>query len=225
MSFSSEVREQLVLIPFKKACCRESFGKGKELLPFVPSCANDMGCYLRGVFVKCGFVSRPSRNFMLSFLPGSEEYAAYLSGLLTEAGLPPHISTRRGKPLLYYRDSESIEDVISFIGGVKISLGMISDKVMNDVRNNANRLCNAETANLDRMARAAAEQCEAIRKIIRLGAFGGLPAELRECAELRLANPDMSLEELRKLLREPISRSGLNHRLKRITELAETIGE
>jgi DNA-binding protein WhiA len=102
-------------------------------------------------------------------------------------------------------------------------LKILSEKVLSDVRNNANRLCNAETANLDRTARAAAEQCEAIKTIVDLGAMHNLPPELRECAELRLANPDMSLAQLRELFREPVSKSGINHRFKKLIQIAETL--
>ena len=94
---------------------------------------------------------------------------------------------------------------------------------MSDVRNAANRICNAETANLDRTARAAAEQCEAIKIIQKHGAMHNLSPELRECAELRLANPDMSLTQLREQLHEPVSKSGLNHRFKKLIEIAEML--
>ena len=130
---------------------------------------------------------------------------------------------RKGKPLIYFKKSEDIEDILSLCGAVKAALDIISSKVMSDVRNNANRVTNAETANLDRMARAAAEQTGAINIIVARGALCNLPFELRECAELRLANPDMSLSELRALMREPVSKSGLNHRFRRIMEIAEEL--
>ena len=128
---------------------------------------------------------------------------------------------RRGKPVLYYKAGESIEDFLSYIGATKAALDIISSKVMSDVRNNTNRICNAETANLDRTAIASAEQCEAIRYIAKRGAMNELPPELRECAELRLENPDMPLSKLAELFREPVSKSGINHRLKKLTEFAE----
>lgn len=222
MSFSTDIKNQLLETEPKKQCCRESIKAGKELVPFCGDCDKDLGMYLRGVFLKYGSISAPGRNFMMSFsLPDSEKNE-YIFGLLDDIGLTPKRSVRRNKPLLYYKASESIEDVLSFIGGTKAALDIISAKVMSDVRNNTNRLCNAETANLDRTAKAAAEQCEAIKIIEKYGALQNLPAELRECAELRIANPDMSLAQLRELLSAPVSKSGLNHRFRKLIEIAES---
>ncbi len=223
MSFSSEIKEQLLSVEIKKQCCRDSFEAGKALADFSPECHRDCGVYLRGVFIKCGSISAPGRNFMLSFYIKDEQLADRIALLLDEAGMSPKRSSRHGNPLLYYKAAESIEDVLSFIGGTKAALKIISAKVMSDVRNSTNRLCNAETANLDRIARAAAEQSEAIKIIQKCGALQNLPRELRECAELRLANPDMSLSQLRGLLSEPVSKSGLNHRFKKLIEMSEDL--
>ncbi len=223
MSFTSQIKDQLVESIPKKDCCKSSLTAGFEMLPFTAVCDKDLGCYLRGVFLKCGNVTSPGRNFMLSFTLQSDEYADYLFELLDTTGIEPKRSVRKGKPVVYFKASESIEDMLSFIGGTKAVLKILSEKVLSDVRNNANRLCNAETANLDRTARAAAEQCEAIKTIVDLGAMHNLPPELRECAELRLANPDMSLTQLRELFREPVSKSGINHRFKKLIQIAETL--
>lgn len=223
MSFSSDIKVQLQEITVKKDCCKNSLSAGLELSHFNENCDKDAGCYLRGVFIKCGSVSAPGRNFMLSFTLPSDEFTDYLSELLDGLGLPAKRTLRKGKNVLYYKASESIEDLLSYIGATKVALDIISAKVLSDVRNNMNRLCNAETANMDRMARAAAEQREAIMIIENHGAMHNLNAELRECAELRLQNPDMSLSELRNLFREPVSKSGLNHRFKKLIEIAEML--
>ncbi len=223
MSYSSEVKEQLASIEMKKECCRRNYLLGLELGRADPSCEKDIGAFMRGVFVKCGYIGSPERDSILTFALPDVERAEYISDLLSESGIPPKTTVRKGKPLLYYKKSEDIEDVISLCGGVKAALDMISAKVISDVRNNANRITNAETANLDRMARAAAAQVDAIKKIESFGMLPNLPPELRECAELRLANPDMSLAELRGLMREPVSKSGLNYRFKRLIETADEL--
>lgn len=223
MSFSSEIKDQLLSNEPKKDCCRKNIENGKSLLPFDENCDRDSGCYLRGVFLKCGHISSPDRNFMLDFTPPDDAFADYLETLLEEFGFPAKRSTRKGKPVLYFKASESIEDILAFIGGTKAALDIMRFKVMSDVRNTANRICNAETANLDRTAKAAAEQCEAIKVIQKHGAMHNLPPELRECAELRLANPDMSLNQLLELLHESVSKSGLNHRFRKLIEIAETL--
>lgn len=223
MSFSSDIKQQLKDCELKKQCCRDSFAAGNSLSSFEPRCDKDNGIYLRGAFVKCGSVSAPGRNFMLSFSPPDEAAAERIAGILEPIGLPPKRSVRRGKPLLYFKASESIEDVLAFMGATKATLEIINAKIMSEVRNSTNRLCNAETANLDRTAKAAAEQCEAIKILEKHGALQNLPHELRECAELRIANPDMSLAELREMMREPVSKSGLNHRFRKLIEMAEAI--
>lgn len=221
MSFSSDIKKQISENGIKRDCCKKCYELGKSLERADFVCERDLGIYLRGVFMKCGSISPPGRNFMLSFVFHEQDFAEYIASILDGAGFPPKISSRRGKPLLYYKASESIEDILSLIGGTKAVLDIISAKVMSDVRNSTNRLCNAETANLDRTAKAAAEQCEAIKIIQKFGLLQNLPPELRECAELRLANPDMSLAQLRLLLSEPVSKSGLNHRFRKLIELSE----
>ena len=223
MSFNSTVKDQLIETIPKKDCCKSAWSSGYELLPLEEKCSKDGGYYLRGAFLHFGNISSPGRNFMLSFVMNDENDAETLEAVLESIGLPPKRSIRKGKPVLYYKASESIEDLLSYIGATKAALDIISEKVMSDVRNSTNRLCNAETANLDRIARAAAEQNEAIKIIQKHGAMHNLPAELRECAELRLANPDMSLTQLLGLLREPVSKSGLNHRFKKLVEIAEML--
>ncbi len=223
MSFSSDVKTQLAEVLPKKDCCRKNIENGKSFLPFDSVCEKDLGCYLRGVFIKCGHISSPDRNFMLDFVCHDEGFADYLESLLEDSGFSPKRTHRKGKPVLYFKASESIEDILAFIGATKAALDIMNHKIMSDVRNTTNRICNAETANLDRTAKAAAEQCEAINVIKKHGAIHNLPPELRECAELRLANPDMSLKQLLELLHEPVSKSGLNHRFKKLIEIAETL--
>ena len=225
MSFNSEIKDQITESIPKKDCCKQAMSAGFELLPFNEVCQKDIGCYLRGVFLKCGNVSSPERNFMLSLTFPDERSREYVAELLDNLGLSANRTQRKGKPVLYYKASESIEDFLSYIGATKAALDVINAKIMSDVRNNVNRICNAETANLERMARAAAEQRESILKIQSHGAMNNLPPELRECAELRLANPDMSLSQLMTLFREPVSKSGLNHRFKKLREIAENLEE
>ncbi len=223
MSFSSNIKSQLESLEIKRDCCKNSFERGKSLGRLNESCNLDAGCFLRGAFLRCGSVSAPGRNFMLSFSVGDESFMSYLSEFLEFYGFPPKLTLRRGKRVIYYRASESIEDLLSFMGATKAVLDILSTKVLSDVRNSTNRLCNAETANLVRATRAAAEQCEAIKVIQKYGAFDNLAPELRECATIRLENPEMSLTQIREMLREPVSKSGLNHRYKKLIEIAEML--
>ena len=222
MSFCSEVKNQLSAIETKKECCKNNYLSGLSYGEAAVLCDKDAGAFLRGLFIKCGYISRPGKNFMLSFALPSDDYSVYAENLLCSLGVAPKRTLRKGRPVLYYKKSEDIEDVLSLCGGTKIALDIISEKIMNDVRSSTNRLCNAETANLDRMARAAADQLEAIKKLRSLGLLESLPPELKECADLRTRNPDMSLSELRGLLHGSVSKSGLNHRFRRLIEIAES---
>jgi DNA-binding protein WhiA len=222
LSFNSEIKDYLLNIQEKNLCCRNAYNDGFEGREFNSECPKDTGCFIRGIFIKSGFISPPDANFNLT-ITLSEDYVFYVNALLEEAGLEAKVGKRKNKYILYYKESEKIEDFLAFIGASKYSLQIMEQKVINELRGNANRLRNAETANLDRTAKAAAEQCEAISLIITRKEYQKLPAELKECADLRLANPDMSLDELRMQFSSPISKSGLNHRLKKLIELAERL--
>jgi DNA-binding protein WhiA len=98
-------------------------------------------------------------------------------------------------------------------------------KVYKDLRNKANRVTNCETANISKTVNASTMQVEAIKSLRRLKGLAALPEELREIAQLRIDNPDVSLRELGALMKPPLSRSGVNHRLRKITELAKKVKE
>ncbi|HAN21852.1 MAG: DNA-binding protein WhiA [Clostridiales bacterium GWF2_36_10] len=222
MSFSSDIKDYLCNIQEKRPCCRSAYLNGFDGLEFETVCEKDSACFVRGVFIKSGFVSPPENNNGLT-MTFSDDFIFYVNGVLEDAGMEAKIGKRKDKPILYYKESEKIEDFLAFIGASKFTLIMMEQKVIKELRSNANRIRNAETANLDRMARAAAEQCEAISFLIEKKEYSKLPSELKECADLRMANPDMSLDELRGLLNHPISKSGINHRFKKIIEIAEHI--
>ena len=109
------------------------------------------------------------------------------------------------------------------MGAPNASLELMGVKMVKDIRNNANRVTNCESANIDKTVAAAAVHVEAVRKIEARGGLELLPEDLREAARLRLENPDMSLRELGEAMEPPLSRSGVNHRLRRIVEFAEKL--
>lgn len=222
MSFSSDIKEHLNALQEKHSCCQDAFQCGLNEKEFNEVCEKDVACFLRGVFVKSGFVSQPRKNYELA-ITFSDDYIFYVNAVLDNIGLEAKIGKRKNKHILYYKESEKIEDFLAYIGASKFSLKLMELKVIKELRGNVNRICNAETANLDRTAKAAAEQCEAISVIIEKNEYAKLPPELKECADLRIAHPDMSLSKLSKLFDEPISKSGLNHRLKKLVQIADRI--
>ncbi len=220
MSFTSEIKEHLKSIQEKRSCCVNAYKTAQSGGELASECENDTSCFIRGVFVKHGFVSPPGTNSELT-LSFSDDYVFYVNAVLESVGLEAKIGKRKNRLILYYKESEKIEDFLALIGASKYSLVLMEQKIIKELRGNANRIRNAETANLDRTARAAVEQRRAIEALIQKKELQKLPAELRECAELRLANPDMSLDQLRLLCDPPISKSGLNHRFAKLIKIAE----
>ena len=118
---------------------------------------------------------------------------------------------------------EKIEDLLLFMGAQRSAFSLMDVKVEKDIRNRANRLSNCDSANLDKTVKTGLKQSQAIEYIIENIGVENIPENLREIALVRLENPDMSLAELTENLSEPISRSGVNHRLKKLEKLAEEI--
>lgn len=127
--------------------------------------------------------------------------------------------------MVYSKGMEQVTDVLTYLGAQSAAMELMQVKMLKEVRNQVNRRTNFETANLGKTATAAARQLLAIQKIVASTGLGELPEDLRELAELRLQNPDMSLRELGETLSPPLSRSGVNHRLQRLVELAESRSE
>ena len=180
--------------------------------------------FLAGAFLACGGIADPEKSYQLEFAMPQKELCDDLEAFLTEYLSEPKRTTRRNDYLLYYKESEHIEDLLTYIGAPKSALELMEVKIVKEVRNRVNRETNCETANIGKTIDAAMPQVEAIGRIAATCGFGALDEDLRELAQLRLDNPEMSLRELGAALSSPISRSGLNHRLRRILEFAKTIG-
>ncbi len=132
-------------------------------------------------------------------------------------------AVRRGQTIVYIKGSEGIEDTLTFIGAQQCTLELMNVKIYKDVRNKANRIANCDSANIDKVVSAAMKQIEDISLIANNRGLDDLPDELKEIARLRIENPTMSLQEIGESLSEPLSRSGVNHRFKRIAAIAQEI--
>lgn len=177
--------------------------------------------FLRGVFLVCGSVVDPGKDYHFEFVSPHIKLGHDLADFIAELGLEPKTIVRKGNFVVYFKDSEHIEDMLTFMGAVQSSLELMNIKVYKDLRNKVNRVTNCETANISKTVDAATSQIEAIKKVIAAKGFRYLPEELREIAQIRLDNPDSSLRELAALA--GISRSGVNHRLQRIMDIAEKL--
>lgn len=182
-----------------------------------------LGVFAGGVFLACGSVNDPSKEYHLEFVSPSEKIAQELEMLLHDIDVGAKTALRRGQHIVYIKGSESIEDTLTFIGAQQCTLEMMNVKIYKDVRNKANRIANCDSANIDKVVNAALRQIEDIKLIESVIGFDRLSDELREVCVLRLENVDMSLQEIGDNLTVPISRSGVNHRFKKLAKLAEDI--
>jgi len=181
------------------------------------------GAFVGGAFLSCGSLADPEKKYHLEFAPPRPETAEILSGILGEVGFLPKTALRRGLPIIYTHDSGQIEDILTFMNCPLMSLAIMETKILKERRNAANRAANCDNANIDKVVGAAEGQIRDIRALMGEQGLTALPEELRELAALRLENPEASLRELGAQL--GLSRSGVNHRLKKISELAAGLGE
>ena len=179
--------------------------------------------FLSGAFLACAAITDPEKSYHVEFATSERALSEDLETFLKENLAPPKRTVRRNDYLLYYKESENIEDLLTYIGASKSSLELMEVKIVKGLRNQVNRTTNCETANITKTIDAAVGQVEAIRLIESTCGIDTLDEELRELAHLRLENPEMSLRELGEALSEPISRSGVNHRLKRILSFAQEL--
>ncbi len=179
--------------------------------------------YLRGAFLAKGSVTDPERGYHLELSVDTPDLLSSLQDLLASFDLPWRRSGRKGEPVLYSKEADQIARFLGLIGASAAMLAFENVRVRRDVRNRVNRLVNAESANLEKVAGAAASQLEDIALIrSRLG-FRRLSRPLRELAEARLAHPEASLRELGALLSPPVSKSGVSYRMRKLAELAERL--
>ncbi len=179
--------------------------------------------FLAGAFIICGSVSSPDKEYHLEFKTSDETKAHIILDILVGIGAKAKISTRKNNYIVYLKDSESIEDILTYIGARQCTLEIMNVKIEKTFRNRANRMRNCDTANIGRTVNASLVQTEDILTVDREIGLENISEELREVAMIRLNNSDMTLREIGESLENPISRSGVNHRLKKISEMAKQI--
>ena len=186
-------------------------------------CDSCAASYIRGAFLACGAITNPQVDYHLEFSVPYYHLSHDLMTLLAEQGLLAKSVRRKGNYIVYFKESEQIEDCLTLMGAVGASLEIMNVKMVKSIRNNVNRVANCESANIDKTVAAALVQAEAVNRIETTIGIDALPEDLRELCRLRLENPDYSLRELGNCLEPPISRSGVNHRFRRIMEIAENL--
>lgn len=179
--------------------------------------------FVKGAFLGGGTVIDPKKAYNLEIITPYMGLHNDFLDLLTKSGFEFKTVMRKSKYVLYTKRSEVIEDFLSFIGAFNAQMELINIKIDKEIHNSFNRSINIESANYDKTIDASVKHIKAIEKIDNKIGLDELPPDLKEIAILRLANKSMSLQELGKLLNPPLGKSGVNHRLKKIIEISESL--
>ncbi len=179
--------------------------------------------YLRGSFLGGGFVADPRGDFHFELTAETEQLAEDLVGLMKRFDIEARVAQRRGTYAVYLKGAEPIVTFLALVGAHRALLRTEDVRIIKSMRNDVNRIVNAELANQQKTAEAAVGQLDAINTLVDTMGLENIPPALRELAELRLANPDVSLRELGELAEPPLTKSAVYHRVRRIEELAAEV--
>ncbi len=185
----------------EKDCCRRAF--------------------LRGAFLAGGSVTDPEKRYHLELSTTHLKASRETGTLLLEMELAAKETDRKGSSVLYYKQSESIEDFLTAVGAPISAMAVMSAKIEKEWRNEANRRVNCDSANVDKTVEAAQEQLAAIRMLEERGVMQTLPQKLRETADLRVEHPESTLSELAALHDPPATKSAVNHRMRKLVAMAK----
>ena len=183
----------------------------------------DRVAFLRGTFLAGGSVTDPEKRYHLELDTVHAQASREVSALLEEMGFLPRIVLRGGSSVTYFKQSEHIEDFLTTIGAPVAAMDIMTAKVDKEIKNRANRAMNCDMANVNKTINAAESQMETIENLRREGKLDTLPSQIKETALLRMANPELSLAQLAEKHDPPITKSCLNHRLRKIMELGRTM--
>ena len=187
----------------RKNCCRRAF--------------------VRGAFLSAGSVSDPRRSYHLEFVCGRERQAFFLQEILRALGTEVRCMRRKGKNVVYLKEGSQISELLGMAGAGGALLRFENERIVREVRGNVNRQVNCETANIGKTAGASARQIEDIRLIDRMVGLSELPNGLDEMARVRLQYPTAALSELGQYLDPPVGKSGVNHRLRKLSRIADRL--
>ncbi len=181
--------------------------------------------FLRGAFLAGGSVTDPLRRYHLELVTGHYTVSRELTALFHDMGFEPKGLSRGGNYVIYFKQSDAIEDLLTTAGAPVAAMRVMSARIEKGMTNLVNRKVNCDTANVTKSVEASASCLTAIRLLRESRRLEALPDKLREAARLREENPEMSLSELAALFDPPITKSGLSHRLRQLRELAEAASE
>lgn len=187
----------------QKSCCRRAF--------------------IRGAFLCAGSISNPEKSYHFEIVCVSEERALQLQALIHTFGPDAKIVQRKKHYIVYIKEGAQIVDMLNIMEAHISLMNLENIRIVRDMRNNVNRKVNCEAANINKTVNAAVRQMEDIRYLETVKGLNTLPAGVAEIAWLRLNNPDASLKELGEMLVPPVGKSGVNHRLRKLSQMAEEL--
>ena len=178
--------------------------------------------FLRGAFLAGGSVTEPAKGYHLELATSHAQASRELLALLADMGRQPGQTIRNGSQVTYFKSSDQIEELLTLMGAPVSAMALMNARAEKELRNGVNRRVNCEAANLDKAVDAAQEQLEAIRRLYRLDRVESLPAALKETIVLRETYPELTLSQLAEEFEPPITKSCLNHRLRKLVELSRS---
>jgi hypothetical protein len=176
---------------------------------------------LRGAFLASGSLSDPDKGYHLEFICPSEALANQIVEICSDFEITARKTERRGELIVYVKEGEMIGELLNVMGAVNSYMEFENCRIYKDVSNTVNRRVNCETSNIRKTVTAASRQMEDIRFLEEHGMLDDLPAPLREAAYGRLEHPDATLQELGEMMDPPVGKSGINHRLARLSKIAQ----
>ncbi len=199
--------------------------KGLSIVDEIPSFVLQFNeakrAYLRGLFLTVGSVTDPKTSYHFELALHTKDYANAVLSLFNSFDLNGKMIERKKKFVIYLKDADKIVDALRVIEAYDAVLKLENTRILKSIRNNVNRATNCDTANLKRMMRASTRQMQAIEAIEQSVGLEKLPDQLQEVAELRKTYPEHTLSELGAMLNPPVSKSGINHRMKKIEAIAK----
>lgn len=181
--------------------------------------------YLRGAFLAVGSITDPHKNYHLEYVVSDENQAMQLMDMIRSFELDAKVVARKEHYVVYLKEGEQIVDLLNVMQAHLALMELENVRIVKEMRNDINRKVNCETANINKVVGAAVKQLEDITYIQQNIGLEKLSPQLRELAEIRLKYPDKSLKELGAYLSEPVGKSGVNHRLRKISGIAEMLRE
>lgn len=190
-------------IVIQKECCKRAF--------------------IRGAFLAAGSVSDPNKFYHYEIVCDSEDDARQMADMITFFNLDAKFISRKKSYVVYLKEGSHITDCLNIMGAYVSQMNLMNVMILKDMRNDVNRKVNCETANLNKTIEAAVKQIKDIEYIRDTVGLSYLKESLKEVAEIRLENPDMNLKDIGKLLTPEVGKSGVNHRLRKISEIASAL--